>query len=258
MSVLLDPWVEVSDVSVDTGVSEVGAAMSPGDNTNETAAGDQWATGITLASILVWSVGADHGVLDLAAIAVFLGGTIVLLDDLQIDSQQMIGNLVATRCGSAPARDDSFSAILGIGHSHANSTDGRTEAQRRFDANDGNIVDHGPGIVALVVLESSDGVQAAAGAPVGATDTYLDLGSGYLLQTVSGSDHNIVGVDGSTAEVGSAALQRHLVGMIIDARLVATNNATIQLRQQTLGYGCREGAGGQGKKNQESEHLFSL
>lgn len=170
----------------------------------------------------------------------------------------MIGNAAATRGGSAPARYDSLSTVTWIGVGNANGTDIRTEAQRGFDANDGNIVDHSPGVVTLMVAESTHRVHTAARAPVGAANAYLQLVSGDGLQTVGGGDDDVVGVDGTTTEVGSVALQRHLVGMIIDAGLIATNNATIQLGQKTLRNGACQGAGGQGKKNHKFQHLFLL
>jgi len=75
---------------------------------------------------------------------------------------------------------------------------------------------------------------------------------------VGSGDDDVVGVDGSTAEVGAGSLQGHLVGMGIDAGLIATDDASIQLGQQALGNGACQGASQKGEEYRESQHFNRL
>jgi len=84
--------MEVGNIGVDTRVPYITAAVAPGDDTHETISGHQWATGVTLAGVLVGGVGADHGVLNLPAVAELARAAARHIDDLQVDGQQMVGN----------------------------------------------------------------------------------------------------------------------------------------------------------------------
>jgi len=169
----LDPLMEVGNIGVDTRVPYITAAVAPGDDTHETISGHQWATGVTLAGVLVWGVGADHGVLNLPAVAKLARATARHIDDLQVDGQQMVGNGGAAGLGGAPSGNDGSGALTRIGVSDADLADAGAEAQVGLDADDGNVVDHGARVVALVVAEGADGVDTAAGAPVGAAHANL-------------------------------------------------------------------------------------
>jgi len=79
-----------------------------------------------------------------------------------------------------------------------------------------DVVDHGVGVVALVVLEGGHREGDTAGAPVAGSSTDLQDGSGHGLQAVSGGHDHPGGVDGSTAGVAATALQGDLPGEAAD------------------------------------------
>jgi len=249
-----NPGAEGSNIGIDTGVVGVSASVSPGDNTDEDSAGDQWATGVTLAGILAAGSSADHGAADLATVSVGGGSTLALANDVHVHVLQLGGDGAGSVGESAPSGDGGRSAVGGVGASQTDGLDGGAEGQGAVDLDDGNVVDHGVGVVALVVLEGGHREGDTAGAPVAGSSTDLQDGSGHGLQTVSGGHDDVAGVDGSTAGVASTTLQGDLPGEAADGGSRAADNAAIQLGQESLRDGASQGAGYCRQQDHELQH----
>jgi len=248
------PGAESSNIGIDTGVVTGSASVSPGDDTNKDSTGDQRATGVTLAGILAAGSSADHGALDLATVAVAGGCAPALADDVHVDVLQLGGNGAGSGGLGAPAGDGGSSAVGGVGASQTDGLYGGAEAQGAAQLDDGDVVDHGVGVVSFVVPEVGYLGDDSPGAPVAGSSADLQGGGGHGLQAVGGGDDHVGRVDGSTAGVATTALQGDLPGEAADAGGRTADNATVQLGQETLGNGATKGAGHGGQQDQELQH----
>ncbi|EDW47399.1 GM20439 [Drosophila sechellia] len=239
---------------IDTGVVTGNTSVSPGDNTDEDSAGDQWATGVTLARVLAAGKSADHGALDLASVAIGGRSAAALADDVHVDVTQLGGNGAGARGLGTPSGDGGSSAVDGVGASQRDGLDGGAEAQGGAQMEHSDVVDHGVGVVTLVVLERGNLSDDATGAPVAGSGSDLQGGGGHGLQAVSGGHNDVGRVDGSTAGVASTALQGDLPGEAADGGSSTADNAAIQLGQETLRDGASQGAGYSRQQDQELQH----
>ena len=102
LDVALDEVEEGTDVAVDTGVAGLGAALAPGDNTDESARGvvADGTARVTLAGVLATLVeaSAEHGVGDIATVG---GIALVTADDGDGDLEE-VGRDATALGGSAP------------------------------------------------------------------------------------------------------------------------------------------------------------
>jgi len=248
------PGAESSNIGIDTGVVGVSATVSPGDDTNEESTGDQRAAGVTLAGILAAGGSADHGAPDLVTVSVGGGSARRLADDVHVHVLQLGGEGAGSVGLGAPAGDGGSSTVGRVGASQTDGLDGGAEAQGGAQTDDGDVVDHGVGVVALVVLEGGNLGDDATGVPVGGSSADLQDGRGHGLQAVSGGHDDVFGVDGSTAGVATTALQGDLPGEAADGGGSASDNTTIQLGQESLGDGATQGAGNGRQQDHELQH----
>lgn len=100
---LQDPRVQIGDIGIDAGVVGVSAPVAPGHDTHQLAAGDQRAAGVALAGVLAGVIGAQHGQLDLGAVAIDGGGARRASDNADIHLHQMSGEMGRAVEGGSPA-----------------------------------------------------------------------------------------------------------------------------------------------------------
>lgn len=103
--VAVDPADVVANTGVNTGVSGLGTANTPGDETLEDSSRvDNGATAVTLARVLATSIlsSAEHVASDIVAEARVVRGTLASLDDGDGNLSQVGGQAGAAGAGSSP------------------------------------------------------------------------------------------------------------------------------------------------------------
>ncbi|XP_062135455.1 LOW QUALITY PROTEIN: uncharacterized protein LOC133845108 [Drosophila sulfurigaster albostrigata] len=156
---------------------------------------------------------------------------------------------------STPARDGGRSTVAWVGGSQTNGLNVGAERQRRAQTDDSNIVDHGVGVVTLVVPEGSNSAGDTTGAPVARAGANLKGGGGDGLQAMSSSHDDVGRVDGTTAGVAATTLEGDLPGETSDGGSSTSNDASIQLGEETLRDRSAKGAGNNRQQDHELEHF---
>lgn len=164
LSVLADPVNEGANVGVDAVESGTGAALTPGDNTDEGAVNDEGTTRVTLAGVLatLLEAGADHVLGDAATVGGVAG---LAVHDGDGDLLEL-GGAAAALLEGTPSGDDGLRASGGVGAGRGESDVGDAVAlgDGVGELPDGNVVVVGIGIVVGVVDDLGDlGSDAAVG-----------------------------------------------------------------------------------------------
>merc|ERR550534_2151001 len=105
LHVRVDPVDKVACLGVDSGVSGLGASVSPADHSVKTEAAHEGAARVSLAGVLATSIktSADHGVSD---VILSIGVTAVIVrDNGDIDLHELSGQAAALGCGAPVVSD---------------------------------------------------------------------------------------------------------------------------------------------------------
>lgn len=154
-----------TNASVDTRLAGSGAALTPGNKTNELlGAADNGASTVTLAGVLATSgeTGAEHVVGDLGDAVVVAAGSAG--DDGHIDLEQVGGEGGATGGGGSPASNGEGAGGVVARGSKGGVADGRAGGDGGGELPDGNVVVEGSAVEAGVNLDRGDADESSAGA----------------------------------------------------------------------------------------------
>lgn len=223
-----DPAPQAGDIGIDAGVAGPGTSAAPGNHAHKLVVRDQRTTGVTLAGVLLLAGGTDHGLQNrVAAVVVRVGGTVLVVQQINLHLLKGVGGGAEKEAGGAPAGDHGIGSGNGLGVGQFDGPDLRGLANGRAQLDDGHIVDHQLAVVALVVLEGADGDHLTTGAPGSGTHSHLQLAGGVGLHAMGGGQDGLRIDQTSATEVGALGrLDGHLVGVVFDIRVLAVHNPT--------------------------------
>lgn len=237
-----------ANTSVDTGLSSCGAALAPGDETDQLLAGvDDGAAGVTLAGVLATGgkTSADHvGGDGRGAVVGTAGGA---GNDGHINLLESGGQSGATGRESSPSSNSGGGAgsRVGAGGGQSGVADGGARGEGGGELPDGNITVVGVGVVCGVDFDRGDldkgstGSAALCGMLVfywfecRIMVTYVGSsadgdGRSSLADTAVSSGDDSVGVqEGTAAEVATALLERDDVGELGSSSGGSTNDVLV-------------------------------
>jgi hypothetical protein len=263
---------ERANASVDTRLTSLSTAITPGDKTNEGLGRvDNGASRVTLARVLATSsnTGTEHGVSDLAdGVVVAASGA---GDDGHVDLAQG-GGRGSALSQSSPAGNGGGTAggRVGTRGCEGSVADGAAGRDASGELPDGDVVgksrareagvnldrgdaDEGSARVAVLVVVSMSSVKAGFELTYQASSADREGRSGLANGAVSGGDDRVGVKEGATTEVGAAALQRDDEGEFASLSSCATDNVHT-LRLEVLRSRSSGDCGGQ----EASDHCLVL